>query len=120
MLWELADGNPEVALYLFAESLRRLPDESVILRLPQLRSASSLTDAHPDALLVLRALVQCDYATVDDVAANVRLSHDRVETILHFCIRNGWVIAEEDAYRVSWRWYRSVTRALVRQNLMPR
>ena len=55
VLWELSDGNPAVALYLFAESLRRVPDGSVFLRLPQLRSAGSLTEAHPDALLVVRA-----------------------------------------------------------------
>lgn len=120
VLWELSDGNPAVALYLFAESLHRLADGNVVVRLPQLRSASSLTDAHPDALLVLRCLVRCDVASVDDVARSVRLSPQRVASILRFCHRNQWVVVEEGGYRVSWRWFRSVTRALARKNLMAR
>ncbi|MDH4017566.1 MAG: ATP-binding protein, partial [Actinomycetota bacterium] len=120
ILWELADGNPEVSLYLFAESMRRLPDGSVILRLPQLSSPGSLVNAHPDALLVLRVLVQCDVASAEDVARSLQLPISRVEQILRFCTQNGWVTFEHGGHRVSWRWFRSVTRALVRQNLMTR
>jgi len=120
ILWELADGNPEVALYLFAESLRRMPDDRVIPRLPQLSSPGSLVDAHPDALLVLRVLVQSDVASADDVARSLQMPIARVEQVLGFCAENGWVVDEHGGHRVSWRWFRSVTRALIRQNLMAR
>ena len=120
ILWELADGNPEVSLYLFAESMRRRPDGSVILRLPQLSSPGSLVNAHPDALLVLRALVQCDVASAEDLARCLQLPVERVDQVLRFCAQNGWVTNEHGGHRVSWRWFRSVTRALVRQNLMTR
>ncbi len=120
ILWELADGNPEVSLYLFAESLRRLPDGEVILRLPQLSSPWSLVNAHSDAMLVLRVLLQCDLASADDITKSLQMPPERVGHILRFCMQSGWVTPELGGYRVSWRWYRSVTRALVRQNLMTR
>ncbi len=120
ILWELADGNPEVSLYLFAESLRRRPDGNVILRLPQLSSPDSLVNAHHDAMLVLRGLVQCDVASAEDLARGLQMTVERVEQVLSFCGQNGWVTTEYGGYRVSWRWFRSVTRALVRQNLMTR
>jgi len=50
----------------------------------------------------------------------VRLSPHRVSSILRFCERNQWVVVEEGRYRVSWRWFRSMTRALARKNLMAR
>jgi hypothetical protein len=59
-------------------------------------------------------------ASTDDIVRSVRLAPDRVTAILRYCMQNEWVVEEERGHRVSWRWFRSVTRALARKNLMAR
>ncbi|MBW2386026.1 MAG: hypothetical protein JRG92_20530 [Deltaproteobacteria bacterium] len=120
ILWELADGNPEVALYLFVASMRNLPDDRVILRLPQPSFSAALTQASIDTLLVLRAVTVCDVATLEDLCRSLRMSERRARSIARFCQQNGWLDADDDGFRIRWESFRMVTRALVRQNLMPR
>lgn len=119
LLWEMADGNPEVATDLFVASLRSTPTGKVVVRLPQTPISLAL-DSHVATLLVLRVIVQCDLATVDDIAASLRYSPARVESELQYCHQNGWLETLDGRERVRIRWFRTITRALVRKNLMPR
>jgi hypothetical protein len=120
ILWELADGNPEVALRLFANSLRAHPDGRLFLRLPQPIFSSALTEAIVETLLVLRVLVQCDIADLDDITKSLRISESRARASLRYCNLNGWIDPVEGGWRIGWKYFRTITRALVRQNLMPR
>jgi hypothetical protein len=120
ILWEMADGNPEVAIRLFADSLRRGPDGRATVLLPQARLSAALSAAGVGTLLVLRVVVQCDVASVDDVARSLRISTGRALASVHFCLQNGWLERVDGGFRLTWEWYPTITRQLERRNLMPR
>jgi hypothetical protein len=120
ILWEMTGGNPEVAMGVFADSLRVNRQGEVIVRLPQAPIALALAECNAMTLLVLRVIVQCDWASVEDIAASLRISHARVDSALRYCGQNGWLEEHEGRHRIAARWYRTITLALVRQNLMPR
>jgi hypothetical protein len=123
ILWEIADGNPEVAMRNFVASMRARPDGTIGLRLPMPRFYPALTEANIETLLTLRVVLQCDVATEDDVSRSLRISGPRAQANLRFCEQNEWleiVDGVDGGFRVSWDCFRSVTQALFRQNLMPR
>jgi len=120
ILWELSDGNPEVALRLFAQCLRVRRDGRVVPRLPQPIVSNALGDANDETLLVLRVVVQCDIASLDDIVKSLRISEPRAMASVRFCLQNHWLAEVEGGWRIEWRYYRTITRALARQNFIPR
>jgi len=120
VLWELSDGNPEVAIRLFCDSLRELPNGKLIVRLPQLASRSRIADLNLTTLLVLRGLVACEFATIEDLTKSIRCPETTVRNAIAFCIQEGWVEEIYDHYQITWDWYRTVKRVLIRRNLITR
>lgn len=120
VIWELSDGNPEVAIRLFCDSLRELPSGKFVVRLPQLPSRSRIADLNVTTLLVLRGLVECEFATIDDLTASIRCSRLTVRNAIAFCVQEGWVEEIYEHYQVTWDWYRTVKRVLIRRNLITR
>jgi len=120
ILWELADGNPEVAMRLFAGSLRRTQDGRIVVRLPQATFSVALNEASIETLLALRVMMQCEIATTDDLVRSLRISEARAVSIVRFCLQNGWIEPVEGGHRIEWSWFRPIARALVRRNLMAR
>jgi len=120
VLWELSDGNPEVAIRLFCDSLRELPGGKLIVRLPQTASASKVANANLTTLLALRGLVECELATVDDLTASIRVPRLTVANSIAYCLQQGWVEEVYDHYQITWDWYRTIKRVLVRRNLLAR
>lgn len=120
ILWELADGNPEVAMRLFAQSLRRLADGGVVARLPQPIFSTALNESGVETLLVLRVVVRCGVATRDDIVRSLRISPARATAAIRFCAQNGWIEEVEGGWQIEWRWFRTITLALVRKNLVAR
>jgi len=120
VLWELSDGNPEVAIRLFCDSLRELPSGKIIVRLPQLASRNSVADSNLTTLLVLRGLVKCELATIDDLTASIRCPRTTVSNSISYCVQEGWVEEVYEHYQITWDWYRTVKRALIRRNLITR
>ena len=120
VLWELSDGNPEVAIRLFCDSLRELPDGKLIVRLPQTASANTVGNANLTTLLVLRGLVECELATIDDLTASIRVSRMTVANAIAYSLQQGWVEEVYDHYQITWDWYRTIKRVLIRRNLIAR
>jgi len=120
ILWELSEGNAEVAIRLFADSLRVLPNGRIVLRPPQLPPATEVAEANLSMLFTLRILAQCDVATLDDVVESLPVSRATIASALRFGLQRGWVEQADGFYWLSWRWYRTITRLLRRQNLLPR
>jgi hypothetical protein len=120
ILWELADGNAEVALRIFVRSLRRTRDGAIVVRLPQPLYSSALNEASIEVLLALRVIVQCEIADAEDLVKSLRIGKARAHAILRFCIQNDWLEAANGGHRLAWSWFRPITRTLVRRNLMAR
>ncbi len=121
VIGELSGGNPMVALHLFAESLRVLPDGRHVLRLPQPQSANAVSDASHLTLLVLKVIIQCDLATIEDLVECLRTPTESVVTAINFCLQNEFIeLVEGRFYRVASVWFRAITLVLVRQNLLSR
>jgi hypothetical protein len=120
VLWELSDGNPEVAIRLFCDSLRELPSGKLIVRLPQLASRSEVANSNLTTLLTLRCLIECEFATIDDLAASLQVPRRTVSNAIAYCLQEGWVEEVYDHYQITWDWYRTIKRVLIRRNLITR
>jgi hypothetical protein len=120
VLWELSDGNPEVAIRLFADSLRELPNGNVIVRLPQPATSNKIASANRTTMLILKILVETELATIDDLRACIREQRDLITNALAYCVQQGWVEEVYDHYQIKWSAYRTVKRVLVRRGLIAR
>ena len=120
MICAMAGGNPSVALRIWADSI--YPDESgrLLVRAPvQLRSRE-LDKAAPNLLLVLRAIAQWEVISEKDIAGNLRLPPGAVGSAIHYSLQRGWIEESQAGYRLAWRWFRTIIRVLLRQNLLAR
>jgi hypothetical protein len=120
VLWELSDGNPEVAIRLYTSCLRELPSGKIIVRLPQTASSDRIAASNLVIMLILKVLVETELATVDDLVASIREPKETVQNCLAHCLQEGWVEQVYDHYQISWSYYRRVKRVLVRRGLIPR
>jgi hypothetical protein len=118
VLWELSDGNPEVAMRLFCSSLRELPNGKLIVRLPQPASTNKVSSANITTLLALKCLVECELATLDDLIESIQVSRTTMVNSIAFCIQEGWVEEVGENYQITWDWYRRIKRVLIRRNLI--
>ncbi len=118
MLWDFSDGNPSVALHFWRTSLRQRPDGEVQVLLFDAPEPTDLESMPLPVLFVLRALVQMGQATAETLAAATREPLHDVQDVLRFGAEAGWLDRDKDAYRLSWQWYRAVTRVLSRQHLL--
>jgi hypothetical protein len=120
VVWDMADGNPEVAAQLFAQSLMLDQRGQVRVCLPKPPLADGVHKAGLTVRLVLRVMVQTELATVDHLVDSLRLSRAEVGNALRFCVQSGWAEEVLGHYRLTWRWYRTITRVLTRQGLLAR
>lgn len=120
MLWELSDGNPAVALRLFVSSLRSLPDGGVVARLPQPVFSTPLNEANAELLLTLRVILQSEIASLDEISRSLRVAPVRTLAAVRYGMQNGWIEEVDGGYRIAWLWYRTISRTLIRSNLMAR
>jgi hypothetical protein len=119
LLWLAADGNPGVSLGLWADALVRTEHGGVYVQLPPEFSLEELEEVPLDALLVLRFLVQAGVAATDEIAAGLLYRPEQVSGVLLVAMRRGWVQEEEPGrFRLTWRYFRPVTRVLARRNLL--
>ena len=69
-------------------------------------------------LFVLRAIVQLDLASEEEIASCTQLPAADVADAIRFSITHGFVERVEDRVRLSWHWYRTITLVLVRKHLL--
>ncbi len=120
ILWASSDGNPEVALRLYVKSLSVLDDEKIIVGTPLQPDTELLEASGITTLLVLRVIAQSGYSTPALVEQCLEFSRERVDSIFMVMQWRGWIECIDGYYRISWRWFRPVTRVLIRQNLLGR
>ncbi len=118
ILWDSSEGNPAVALRSWCDSLIVDPGGEIVVQLSPDRSAADLEDLSIAAQFVLRYLAQVEYASLDDVVRGVSLPRADVEMVIHAAQARGLVDEQEGLMRLSWSWFRGITRFLVRQNLL--
>lgn len=118
MLWDYSDGNPGVALDVWRRQLGVAHDKSVLVRpfqVPDVRELERLSD---EDVFIIRAIIQLEPAAVDDVVRASTRPLGRVLDLMRYGTARGWFEAVGDRYRVSWNWYRPVTRFLQRRHLL--
>jgi hypothetical protein len=118
LLWHACEGNPASAVEVFVRSLRTGMGRELFVREIREPAIEDLEQQSLTTLLILKFILQCEYSTVDEIAWGLGLAHRQVETAITAATGNMWVIQEGDRYRVSSRWFRTLTRYLMRRNLM--
>ncbi|RLB61698.1 MAG: hypothetical protein DRI90_10780, partial [Deltaproteobacteria bacterium] len=118
LLWDYAGGNPAVALWFWRESLRLAGETEHVVQLFEAPVTDDLEGLPDHALFVLRAIVQIDRASSDDVLAATKLPDPRVREALRYARLRGYLEVVEDRYWVSWAWFRAITRVLHRRHLL--
>jgi hypothetical protein len=118
LLWHACEGNPASAVEVFVRSLRTGRGRELFVREIREPAVEDLEQQALATLLILKFILQCEYSTVDEIAWGLGMSGAQVENAITAAIGNAWVIREGDRYRVSSRWFRTLTRYLMRRNLM--
>lgn len=119
LLWDYANGNPGVALHMWRRSIGVSTDGDVSVkpfRAPDTKALESLPD---QSLFVLRAVLQLEIAHPDDIARSTLLSTTHIDDALRFGLNHGFFRQIGDRYRVTWGWFRAITRFLQRRYLLP-
>ena len=122
MLWTMSGGNPAVALLTWANCLyyEEEGDGKLCVGLPVQPAARELESAAHNVMLVLRCIAQSELISKEDIVDNLRLRSGSVASAMHFCISRGWIEEHRGYYRLAMYWFKTITRALARQNLLAR
>ena len=119
ILWDHSGGNPAVALQAWRDSLFvSEAEDAPIVRLFEEPSAAEVERLQPTLLFVLRAIVQLEVASPEEVADCTQLPVPDVADAIRFSVVHGYVELTAGRYRLSWTWYRTITRVLTRQHLL--
>jgi hypothetical protein len=120
ILWSASDGNPEISLRLYMNSLVVHDEGGIFIRMPIPPNIEQLDLVGSEQLLVLRVIAQCGYATPEEVQECLLLPLDTVHKIFRVMLQRGWIESANGYFRIKWTWYRAITRKLIRQNLLDR
>lgn len=118
LLWDYAVGNPAVAIHFWRESLGVEESGRVVVQLFTAPDTSDLERLPDSAVFVLRAIVQLELAEVDDIATATMLSLREVNDAIRYASFRGYLDRIGARYKVSWTWFRAVTRFLQRRHLL--
>ncbi|MDH3201089.1 MAG: AAA family ATPase [Myxococcales bacterium] len=119
ILWDYSNGNPEVALHFWRESLyRRPPDETVHVRLFAGPTAGQLDELPSTFYFVLRTVVQLERAVEEDVVTCTDLSPAEVADALRAAQVHGYIRERDQLFEIDIQWYRAVTSILRRKHLL--
>lgn len=118
-LTEEAGGNPAIALDLWRRCLHRDRETgAVTVRTHKAPEATRLAAMPPNALFVLRCILQMDVATFDHIARATDLPPERVRETLSACEKLGVIEQHGAAWRITLFWLQDVKRLLRAQNLI--
>lgn len=118
LIWDYAAGNPGVALHVWRNSLGLGEEDRVLVKLFEAPDTHEL-EALPDpAVFVLRAIVQLDGALPEDIVRATNLSPTEIADALRYGTVHGYFRKSGDRYRITWVWFRAITRFLQRRHLL--
>ncbi len=116
---DLSAGNPVLALHHWANCLRLDGvDGRLVVRLPTQPSGRELEKATLQRLLVLRVIAHSEMISAEDIVDSLGYPTREVTSILYSAVVRGWVEEVDGRYRLSWTWFRPITRVLERRNLL--
>lgn len=118
LLWDYASGNPGVALHFWRRSLGADASGGVRVRLFDAPDAEDLEGLPDTTVFVLRAVVQLGWASAEEIGEVTALPRDRILDALRFGSRQGYFEEQTARYRITWDWFRAVTRFLERRHLV--
>ncbi len=118
LIWDYAAGNPGVALHTWRSSLGIDPDDRPAVKIFGAPEPEALEGLPDSAVFVLRALIQLERASVEDVCRSTGIPAREVEDALRFGIVRGFFLQSGDEYHVTWEWFRAITRFLQRRHLL--
>lgn len=119
ILWDYSDGNPEVALHFWRESLYRRPDdETVHVRLFSGPSAGQLDDLPATFYFVMRTVVQLELAVEEDVVTCTDLNSAEVADALRAARVHGYIKGNGHLFEIDLQWYRAIISILRRKHLL--
>lgn len=120
VLWNASGGNPREALRLWAKSLVTVEDGGIEVRLPEQPALLEVERLDITGQLVLRVITQCELASPEEIIQSLRLPEIEANAAITALLQRGWIEELDGRYRMSWSWWRAITRVLVRKNLLPR
>ena len=118
LLWDYSAGNPGVALHMWRRSLGLDVTGKIqvkVFQAPDTRELEKLTDP---AVLVMRSVIQLGPARVEDLVAATMQRPSQIQDTLRYGLARGYFDEQNGRYRVSWGWYRAITRFLQRRHLL--
>ncbi len=118
LIWDYSNGNPSVALHFWRRSLGVAPDGSLQVQYFDPADADDLEGLPDSAVFVLRAIVQLGWAGAVEVQEVTSLPVQHVQDVLRYGGLRGFFERRGDQYRLSWDWFRAVTRMLTRRHLL--
>ncbi len=118
LLWDYASGNPAIALHFWRKCLGVDAKGKICVRLFQAAEAEDLEGLPDSAVFVLRATVQLGHASLEQVCAATSLPHAQVKDALRYGVAKGYFIHQDDHYRITWNWFRAITRFLKRRHML--
>ncbi|WP_095497235.1 ATP-binding protein [Paraferrimonas haliotis] len=119
ILWDYSDGNPTVALRFFRMSLHRdKTDDQVYVRIFKAPDAKELETMPKPMLAVLRAIVQLEVASAEELSDCTQLSFSEVLNTLRYFQNRGFIELLDDKAKISSHWFRYITDTLHNQHLL--
>lgn len=122
LLWDYAGGNPAVALTFWRRSLWESEGKTSV-RLFDAPSAAQLDRLPDETLFVLRAVVQLGEPSAVEIENATMLPERQIVDALRFALKSGYIEpapgeSQSGRVRVTWPWYRAITRCLQRKHLL--
>lgn len=119
LVWDYADGNPGVALRVWAESLEVGPNDRIYARVFQPPDPKVFEGLPDSARFVLRAIVQLERARPETVSQATGIALAEVDDALRYGSVRGYFEENDQGFAVTGRWFRAITRYLARHHLLP-
>jgi hypothetical protein len=117
LIWDYSTGNPGIALHTWRQCLGR-SSEGVVVKNFEIVDSREFEGLPDDAVFVLRAIVQLEYATLRDIRDVTQLAPAAIEDSIRYALANHYIEVVNGRYWVRWTWYRALTRFLKRRHLI--
>ncbi|MEZ4741807.1 MAG: ATP-binding protein [Bdellovibrionota bacterium] len=118
LLWEQANGNPRVALYLWINCLSPMSSHTFRVGLPERPEAEVLSTLNEDCWFVLAAIAKHDNITRKEAVAVTNLDWSQVATAIKLGIENKLLHRDGNRYRLHFTHQHDVLRQLKVKNFI--
>ncbi|MCB9553302.1 MAG: hypothetical protein H6705_15765 [Myxococcales bacterium] len=119
LLWDYAEGIPDLVLHFWARSLVDPGDGGPLrVRLFEVPKPDELEDLSDPARFALHAVVMHTRLSLDDAPTVLQLAPAAAHAMLEQLRALGCLVAEGSSYRIPIHWHRAVVRFLRRKHLL--